>query len=49
MFILHDDTYDDSNCHYDYDDKSITVLTVFLIITLHQSHEFKLHTNRIIP
>ena len=34
-FTTRDDTYDDSNCVYDCDDKPITVLAVSLIITLY--------------
>jgi hypothetical protein len=39
IFIFHADTYDDSNCGYDFDDKSITVLAMSLIIALYQTHE----------
>jgi len=46
-FIVRDDTYDDSRCGYDCDDKSISVLAVSLIITLYQIHEIKSHINRI--
>jgi hypothetical protein len=49
MFIIRDDSFDDSKCGYDCDEKFVTVLAVLLIIALYQIHAIKVQINRIIP